>query len=347
MKRPSDPGLTAPPDFVERATERVIETSLIEPLLTPDEGLLRDELSAVAEGVRIALDGQVPVQNRGTQLDRLRLLRMLRAAVLEDWSGDDGSLLATMRAFEATEQALGEGGEHAPSTNVLSPFSRNVLREVSHLLRSPLGSIVMLTEMLREQSGPLSESQGHRLNIIYRAALSAAATAGDLLTLTSREERFETVRRFSVAETLATIADIVRPVTEARGSELVVRQDVEGHRLGPASAVGEALLGLALRAALMTHEGKVELEASACEGDILEFSVTSDGAGGGWASEKGDPLQIFRTAPDSDSYTISQDGLAFSAAREIIRSIGSELHVDASPEGPLTLLFRIALPVVD
>jgi signal transduction histidine kinase len=211
-----------------------------------------------------------------------------------------------------------------------------------------LGSIVMLTQTLREErSGPLTEAQRHQLDIIYRAALGAAATAGDLLTLTSHEERFVRARRFSVAETVETIADLVRPVTEARRSELVVRNNDQRHRMGPASAVAEALLGLALRAALMTREGSVALEASAGEGDIFAFSVTSRGAAVAEANDRVDLLPVFRADPESDSYTISPEGLAFSAAREVIRSIGSELHVDTSPEGSMTLLFRIALPVAD
>jgi signal transduction histidine kinase len=345
MKRPSDP---ATPDVLERATECVIRAYVTEPLLTPDEGLLRAALSALAEDVRMAMDGHAPAQSEGMQLDRLHLLRMLRAAVLQEWPEDDGPLLPTMRAFEATERALNEGHEHASPTDVLNPFSRNVLREVSHLLRSPLGSIVMLTQTLREErSGPLTEAQRHQLSIIYRAALGAAATAGDLLTLTSHEERFVSARRFSVAETVETIADLVRPVTEARRSELVVRNNDQRHRMGPASAVAEALLGLALRAALMTREGSVALEASAGEGDIFAFSVTSRGAAVAEANDRVDLLPVFRADPESDSYTISPEGLAFSAAREVIRSIGSELHVDTSPEGSMTLLFRIALPVAD
>lgn len=334
------------PDFLSRAMERVMESYRTEPLLTPDVGLLRGELAAAVEGVRMALDGQVPAQSGGMPLDRLRLLRMLRTAVLEDWSDEDGPLLRTMLAFEATERALRERDGNATPTDELSPFSRKVLREVSHLLRSPLGSIVILTETLKgEKAGPLTQGQQRQLAIIYRAALSAAATAGDLLSLTSREERFESPRRFSVAATLDAVADVVRPVTEARSSQLVVRQGVEGRRLGPASAVGEALLGLALRAALMTREGTVEIEASAGEGDILAFSVTSSAAGA--SDDEVDPLQIFRADPGSDTFTISADGVAFSAAREIIKSMGSELHGDASPEGRLTLLFRIALPVAD
>jgi hypothetical protein len=117
--------------------------------------------------------------------------------------------------------------------------------------------------------------------------------------------------------------------------------------MGPASAVAEALLGLALRAALMTREGSVALEASAGEGDIFVFSVTSRGAAVAEANDRVDLLPVFRADPESDSYTISPEGLAFSAAREVIRSIGSELHVDTSPEGSMTLLFRIALPVAD
>jgi K+-sensing histidine kinase KdpD len=230
----------------------------------------------------------------------------------------------------------------------LSPFSRTLLREVAHMLRSPLGSIVVLTEALREEgSGPLTEAQRRQLDIIYRAALSAAATATDLLTLTSRDELVERERRFSVGETVRTVADLVRPVTEARNSQLSVGGDVAGYRRGPESAIAQALLGLALRAALMTREGRVDIEAWVHDPEFVRLSVTVSDASDTAAAAVVDPLQIFRPDAEPGSFTLSPEGLAFSAAREIIRAVGSDLDVVLLRDGGFSLSFSVALPVAD
>jgi len=336
------------PDCLERAIDQLTSAHSAMALLAPDVRLMRSELTAVAEVVRMAVDGRAPGPPERMQMDRLRLLRMLRGVVLEAWTSDDGSPLPTMRAFESVERALSAAGEGRPAGEALSPFSRNLLREVAHLLRSPLGSIVVLTEALREErTGPLNEAQRRQLEIIYRAALSAASTATDLLTLTSHDQLVERERRFSLAETVRTVADVVRPVTEVRKSHLSVGGDVTGYRWGPESTIGQALLGLALRAALMTREGRLDIEAWGHDPELVRLCVTIHDPGTTSATAAVDPFQIFRPDPESGTFTIAPDGIAFSAAREIIRAVGSELEVASLPEGGFSLSFTVALPVAE
>lgn len=329
------------PDFLERAAESVVESCSKEPLFAPDEAMLREALAEVVGGVRDALAGHEPAPPTHTQVDRCRLLRSLRGAVLDGWSDEDGPLLETLRAFETTERVLGgNDGDVAAS-----PFSRSLLREVVHLLLSPLGSVVMLAGMLRdEHAGPLNESQHRQLRIIHRAAISAASASSDLLTLTSPEEHYGGSRRFSVSDTVAIVADVVRPVTEARGSELVVREEVEGPRRGPENALAQALLGLAVRVALMTRNGTVALDVEGTEGETVSFSLTSRG-GSRTVDDEDDPFLMFRTDPGSEGYTLSPEALSFSAGRHIVRAMGSDLEVGTADDGALTLRFEMTLPV--
>lgn len=334
----------AAPDFLERAAETVVqEWCPTEPLLSPDEDMLREALAVVVEGVRDAMAGLEPALSTHAHVDRRRLLSSLRGAVLEEWSEEDGSLLEVLRAFEATERML----EGADGDVAASPFSRSLLREVVHLLVSPLGSVVMLAGRLRgEGLGPLNEEQHRLLAIIHRAATSAASMSSDLLTLTSPEEHFGGLRRFSVADMVASVADVVRPVTEARGSELVVRERVEGPRRGPASGLARALLGLAMRMALMTRNGTVELDVDGTEGDLVSFSLTGRD-GSGTADHEEDPFLMFRTGPGAEGYTLSAQALAFSAGRQTLRAMGSDLEVATSDGGALELRFELTLPVTD
>jgi signal transduction histidine kinase len=331
------------PDFLERAAEAVVEEHPAEPLLSPDQDMLREAVAEVVETVRDALAGHEPVPPEHTQVDRRLLLRSLRGAVLEDWSDEDGSLLETMRAFEVAARALGgDDGDLGAS-----PFSRSLLREVVHLLLSPLGSVVMLAgRLLDERVGPLNDDQQRQLRIIHRAATTAATATSDILTLTSPDEHYGARQRFSVKNTVAIVADVVRPVTEARGSELVVREQVERPRLGPTKGLTQALLGLATRVALMTREGTVELDVVGTEGDTVSFSLTGRGAQAA-TSHEDDPFLMFRTGPGSEGYTLSPEALAFSAGRRSLRAMGSELEVGLTDDGALRLHFEMMLPVAD
>lgn len=331
------------PDFLERAAGCVLENAPAEPLLSPDEEMLREALTEIADAVRDVLAGHEPAPPKPAQVDRGRLLRSLRGAVLESWSDDDGSLLETMRAFETTGRAMRGTDEGVAA----SPFSRSLLREVVHLLLSPLGSVVMLIGMMREErTGPLSEEQHRQLRIVHRAATSAASASSDILTLTSPEEHYGASQRFSVADTVATVADVVRPVTEARGSRLEVRVEVEQSRRGPVNGLAQALLGLATRLALMTRDGTLELDVEAREGDAVSFSLTGRGVPGSARDEK-DPFLMFRTDPGSEGYTLSPEALSFSAGRQTLRAMGSDLDVDTAHDGALTLRFEMTLPVAE
>jgi signal transduction histidine kinase len=209
-----------------------------------------------------------------------------------------------------------------------------------------LGSVVMLAGRLRdERLGPLNEAQHRQLGIIHRAAVSAATASSDLLTLTTPEEHYGGSRRFAIADTVAIVADVLRPVTEARGSELVVRVRDEGFRHGAVNGLTQTLLGLATRVALMTRDGTLELDVSGAEGDVVSFSLTGRGGSGTPPDEEGDPFLMFRSGRASEGYTLSSEALAFSAGRRRLRAMGSDLEVGTAADGALSLRFEMELPV--
>lgn len=329
-----------------------------------DPTVLRDGVYALTHAVRKALRGEAPVLAGGGILDRPAILRHLRSEVLESWPGNDGELLPLMRAFEVVEEGLlAADSDGPPPGATVAPFSRNLLREVAHLLRSPLGSIAMLTAtLLEERSGPLTEVQRKELGIIHRAAVTVTSAAGDLLTLWSEEDRAGRIVEFSVNDTIDRVANAVRPVSTARHSSLVVEHSVRGPRAGPALAITEALFGLALRGALRTRGGSVELRAreDADDAEIVIFSVSTGrgeaGAGGSDPAALRDParsqkrypddplFRIFLPEADSGGFTLSAAGLDLSAAREIIRRLGSDLRLEAPGKEELRMSFPLRLP---
>lgn len=336
---------TIPADPLDRAAETVIEelTAAAEGVVDPE--VVRAEVEAVLRDLRATLDGEAPSPLGPDATDRLALTRSLRTTALEQWSDEDDSPLPVFRAFDALERHLLDWGSQVTVTDLLTPFSRKLLREVAHALRSPLGSMVALADSLREErAGPLNDVQAHQLGIVHRAALTAATMVGDVLSVVSEEDPFEQPSRFTLAETLNTVAELVRPVTETRSSKLEVGPGDTKLRSGPASAVTNALLTLGLRAALMTRDGTVSLATRIDDGDRVTFTVTTDGVTATSEEDAAEQLRVLRMNPDSDSFTVSSHGLAVAAAREAVRRIGSELRLEPD-DGALRMSFTVELPV--
>lgn len=330
-------------ETLERAARKVLHDYGEDELASSDRDVLEREVEAVASAVREAVQGRLPELGATGIVDRLRLLRSLRNAVVHDLDADDAAIVSLVRAIEAVQDPLLEAGTSLSVNDVLNPFSRNLLAEVAHLLRSPLGSIVMLTDTLRTgASGPLTDVQIRQLGIVHRAALGIASVTGDLLVLVREDERRRATTRFEVAAMLETVADTARPVAVARNSDLVVTTDVHGTRSGPAAGIAQALLGLALRAAHRTRDGTVELDASR-EGDEVVFSVRATGSLELEDTDTPGAAPALTLDVDSGTAVLSDYGLGLAAASNILQSLGSRLTISAEPD-ELLLSFTIALP---
>jgi signal transduction histidine kinase len=289
---------------------------------------VRQELVAVVGTAQRWLRGQGADGEPGKQVapfHRHRLVRLLRAGVLDEWP-DQGAvgLLTVMRALEAVEPAPSD--LRSEVDDGLPKALRGVLGEVGHVLRSPMGSIVMLADTLAEgRSGGVTVTQRHQLLIIHRAALGLATLAGDLLTLTDEELDAEEPEAFSVREVLTTVRDVVEPVTEARGSDLRILVDEacdSGPRLGARRLLGRALLDLALDAALQTKRGSVEVVAQHEGADKVRFSVI----GTSYETPSTSVYRLLAADEEARAHRLSSGAVRRTAARRMVRELGSELE---------------------
>src|SRR6185437_4351160 len=85
------------------------------------------------------------------------------------------------------------------------PDALELIIEVAHDMRSPLGSILFLAERLRSmQSGPLTPVQERQIGLIYSAAFGLSALAGDVIELARGGEGLVHQRPvpFSVADVM-------------------------------------------------------------------------------------------------------------------------------------------------
>ncbi len=338
-KDASRPATTDPTDLLEAAADRVV-AGAGGPLALPDDASLRRQVDELVAWLRSAWSGAEDVKTSSGIYDAPSLLRELRTEVLAAWP-EDHPLLPTMRAFEVVQKRLLDQAGGGPQV----PPARLVLRELAHMIRSPLGSIVMLAETLGDPDVELPPERRHSaLATIYNAALGLLANAADLTTMLDDDlEGPGAIEEFSPDEALEAVADVVRPVAHVRGCDIVVLGPGEARLTGPASRIRRALLELALRVARRTRDGTVKLGAARGRAGRLTFFVEANGSGAAPELGFGEILEVFR--PDAETekgFTVSAEALSVSAAGRLIRSMGSELEMDREGDDHLRFSFSLA-----
>jgi len=223
------------------------------------------------------------------------------------------------------------------------------LVEVAHDLRSPLTSILFLSEVLQKgQSGEVNESQRRQLGIIYSAAFGLISVTSDLIEyarggyqLYSRDPE-----PFSVRKILSSVNDIVSPLSEEKGLTMKILPPEEDLRRGYPIALSRALLNLTTNALKYTEEGFVEIIATESGDSEIEFSVRDTGPG--IDPELLDTLyQPLRPSPTDGEPTFSGTGLGLFITRRLVEAMGSELLLETQPGQGTRFSFTLKLePIV-
>ncbi|HEV7365730.1 MAG TPA: HAMP domain-containing sensor histidine kinase [Gemmatimonadales bacterium] len=223
----------------------------------------------------------------------------------------------------------------------------DLMVEIAHDLRSPLTSILFLSETLHMgHSGEVNELQRRQLALIYSAALGLSGLVSDSIELACGGEQLADTEPcpFSLTETLEAVQDMVRPMAEEKGLTLRLRPQAIDLRIGYPMALSRALLNLTCNALKFTEEGFVEIAAVAKAGARVEFSVRDTGPGI-------DPQalnRLFQPFPRSRAragFTFSGTGLGLTISRRLIAAMGSELQVETGPSWGTRFYFEVDLPL--
>jgi len=297
-----------------------------------------DETATLLSCVLAILDG-AEVQSAATPLCRpalhTQLAHALRREVLALTSerDDPAPTLAVVRALEQTIEAV--SGEDAEDlrTRLGNPDAFELLIEVAHDLRSPLTSILFLSETLRVgHSGAVNDVQRSQLGLMYSAALGLVSVSSDIVDLArgSRGLIDGEPEPYSVAEMFRGVEEMVRPMAEEKRIELrvVVSEHEQAH--GHPVALGRVILNLTTNALKFTDEGFVEIGVQRRTRTQLEFYVRDTGRGISEDRQK-ELFQPFKKRIARDGHFFSGSGVGLSIARRLVRSMGSELHLETAP----------------
>ncbi len=312
-------------------------------------------LQWLAGSVDLASRGIPPDRGEGASalgrflLDRLGsvLLSLLAA----DQSVPRAEALRLLSGVDAVRRVIEPDWDRYFASQLSGPDGLNIVVEVAHDIRSPLTSIRCLAETLeRGQSGAVSELQRKQLRLIYSASLGLTSMATDVIEMARRGDQLSEGDPipFSVAETLESVIDMVRPIAEEKGLAVRFLPPAGDQRIGRPVALSRVLLNLVTNGLKFTDEGSVEITARVTTPTRVEFSVKDTGRG---MSEEAvatlyQPFRRSSGRAGRSGYFFSGTGLGLAMVRKLLGTMSSELHFDTGVGKGTRFFFELELPPV-
>jgi signal transduction histidine kinase len=346
---------TSPTALLDAAATRLarkLEAAL------PQSGELgvTDALSALqvlVTSVRAILSGE-DVASATTTLLRptlhARLIEALRSEVITPPLRPEQAQpsLTVVRALQAAREALRGEGYHDLRDRLTQPDAFELLVEVAHDLRSPLTSILFLSEALRiGHSGGVNEVQRSQLGLIYSAALGLASVASDIVDLARNGKGLVETEpeAYSLGEVFRGVVDLVGPMADEKGVELRVKVPDLEQSYGHPAALGRIVLNLTTNALKFTEQGYVEIGVTRKSRSELEFYVRDTGRGISEERQR-DLFQPFKKRSERNGHYFSGSGVGLTIANRLTRALGSELLLETAPDWGTRFFFVIEAPPI-
>ncbi len=314
-------------------------------------GSLRPLLLLLCTAARDSHAGKTPsLQGLPPSAPLRRMVDALRQELLSPQLARDvppRRLLLAVQALDRLVPLLDDDDAVRFAEQLAGRQGLELLVEVAHDLRSPLGSILFLAEALRRgHSGPINSVQERQLGLVYSAAFGLSSLAGDLMELARGGDRLIDAQpvNFSVSSIFRSVRDIVQPMAEEKGLEIRLAPPEADFRLGHPSALNRVLLNLTTNSLKFTTDGYVEVSGRQLTRTQIEFSVRDTG--------RGIPAEVISTLFDAfrkrerpGDFLFSSAGLGLAICRKLVSSMGSDLQVETAPGQGTRFHFSLDLPL--
>jgi signal transduction histidine kinase len=258
--------------------------------------------------------------------------------------GEQLTALAETHAQQAEAER-----RHARQLEESNLYKSEFLANVSHELRTPLNSILLLSKLLNEGDGGLSQEQQQQLQVIHDAGCDLRALIDNILDLSRIEAgqasfSLQPIEPFQLASDLI---DLVGPQFDAKGLQLALECDatLPTQFVSDQEKVRQILKNFLSNALKFTHQGTVTLRLwhrSETPDKPVCFSVHDTGVG--IPSDKQQLIfEAFKQADGSTSRRYGGTGLGLSISRELAHLLGGEITLQ-SEEGE-GAEFTLCLPL--
>lgn len=279
-----------------------------------------------------------------TRLLRQRLTEQTvaaRAAGVPAARADD--VLRALVAMQSVEQVLQDDGVQHVVDQLTGASAMDLLVEIAHDMRSPLGSILFLVERLR--SDGVRPQDDRALALVYGAAFGLSAMVSDVMELARGGDRLTAgeAGAFVVADVLSAVRDIAAPLAAEKGLVLDMEEPPREVRLGHGPALHRVLVNLVTNALKYTVDGQVVVSVERVTSTRLAFVIRDTG--------RGIPprvlqqlFQTFRLRASGEDYAFSSAGLGLAICQRLLSAMGSELRVESAEGVGTTFRFELELP---
>lgn len=289
------------------------------------------------------LPWNVPVQALLKALRERLVAQTLAAGAAAAPAADPVAVLRVVAALERLDGAARTDATRAVVDQLTGATALDLLVEVAHDMRSPLGSILFLVERLRgaAEAGGVEERQ---LALIYGAAFGLSAMVGDVMELARGGDRLATGEPapFALPEVIETVCAIARPLAEERRLALVVGHVPRGVRVGHAAAIQRVLLNLVTNALKYTPEGAVTIDLGEPSRTRVAFRISDTGRGIP-PQVLANLFQTFRPRATRD-FAFSSAGLGLAICQKLVAAMGGTLAVDSAAGRGTRFAFELELP---
>lgn len=312
---------------------------------------VREAVGTVIDAIRQAVSGSAPnVDGMPAFVPARRVVEALRRSFLAHAEAADVRALTTevvdvIRGFERVQEALDRDAAHRFAARLTEQDAQQLIVEMAHDMRSPLGSILILAERLRAGAGgEMAPIQQRQLGLIYSAAFGLSAIAGDVIELARGGTTLvdQDAIPFSVSDVLQSILDILRPMAEEKRLTMRCAPPEGDTRVGYPSALNRVLLNLATNAIKFTNAGSVEVVCKPVDRSRIEFSVKDTGRGIP-PHVLANLYETFRQRQMPGDYFFSSAGLGLSICQKLVRAMGGELEVETELEKGTRFFFALEL----
>ncbi|MFI6154826.1 ATP-binding protein [Kitasatospora sp. NPDC051170] len=240
------------------------------------------------------------------------------------------------------EQARQELEERARQLSLTSMYKSDFLANMSHELRTPLNSLLILAQLLGQNStGNLTAKQVEYAGVIHSAGADLLQLINDILDLSKVEAgKMElSPEPFAVRELLEYVDSTIQPLADQKGLvfESAVDREVPERLVTDQARLRQVLRNLLSNAVKFTDTGRVDLRIERAEAPGLPAELGhADAAVAFRVDDTGigiDPAHLdaifgaFQQADGSTGRRYGGTGLGLSISRELARLLGGTITV--------------------
>jgi signal transduction histidine kinase len=271
---------------------------------------------------------------------QLRQLRDEAAALRAELDETNQGVLALYAELDMQAEQLRQA----------SDLKSRFLSYMSHEFRTPLGSILSIASLLRDElDGPLSPEQHKQVDFVSTAARELSEMVDDLLDLAKIEAGRISISPawFDMFDLFSALRGMFRPIVDTSAVDLIFEEPVGLPRLyTDDKKLGQILRNFISNALKFTQRGEVRVSAR-LEGDnAIRFAVSDTGIG--IAQElHGALFEDFIQVDSPLQKRLRGTGLGLSLCKRFAELLGGRVGLESQPGVGSTFYVVIALALAE